>query len=65
MAMYSMGNPVGALSGAVTGGLVADAFGWRAAFLLVRLPGVVLALIELTTLMNPRMRAANAHSQHR
>jgi MFS family permease len=39
MAFYSMGNPVGALIGVVVGGLVADAFGWRTAFLLVGLPG--------------------------
>ena len=39
LAVYSMGNPVGALIGVVVGGLVADAYGWRMAFLLVGLPG--------------------------
>ena len=63
MAMYSMGNPVGALIGVVTGGLVADAFGWRAAFLLVGLPGIVLALIVLTTLVDPRTRRAAAQAR--
>ncbi len=60
MALYSMGNPVGGLIGVVTGGLVADAFGWRTAFLLVGLPGILLALLVLATLVEPRTRMAAA-----
>jgi len=58
MATYSMGNPVGALIGVITGGLVADAFGWRTAFLLVGLPGVALAIIAVLTLVEPRLKRA-------
>ncbi|MFW6093239.1 MAG: spinster family MFS transporter [Pseudomonadota bacterium] len=60
MAFYSMGNPVGALIGVVVGGLVADAFGWRMAFLLVGLPGIALAIIAIATLIEPRARRAAA-----
>lgn len=60
MAFYLMGNPIGALLGVVVGGLVADAFGWRRAFLLVGMPGIVLAVIVVLTLVEPRMRRAAA-----
>jgi MFS family permease len=60
MALYSMGNPVGALIGVITGGLIADAFGWRVAFLIVGLPGIVLAIIAATTLVEPRLRRTAA-----
>jgi MFS family permease len=58
MAFYSMGNPVGALIGVVVGGLVADAYGWRTAFLLVGLPGLAFAVLVITTLFEPRARRA-------
>ncbi|HEY5647068.1 MAG TPA: MFS transporter [Pseudomonadales bacterium] len=58
MALYSMGNPVGGLIGVVTGGLVADAFGWRWAFLLVGLPGIALAVLVVASLFEPRIRLA-------
>ncbi len=60
MAIYSMGNPVGALIGVVTGGLIADAFGWRTAFLVVGLPGILLAIVAALTLIEPRMKRAAA-----
>ncbi|MEZ5557046.1 MAG: MFS transporter [Pseudomonadales bacterium] len=60
MAFYSMGNPVGALIGVVSGGLIADAFGWRTAFLFVGIPGIALAVITILTLVEPRMRLAAA-----
>lgn len=60
MAFYSMGNPVGALIGVVTGGLIADAFGWRVAFLIVGLPGILLAMVVVATLVEPRLRKAAA-----
>lgn len=60
MAVYSMGNPVGALIGVVTGGLIADAYGWRTAFLLVGLPGIALAIVVVLTLIEPRLKRAAA-----
>lgn len=58
MALYSMGNPVGALIGVVVGGLVADAWGWRTAFLLVGAPGLLFAVLVIATLIEPRTRKA-------
>jgi len=58
LAFYSMGIPLGSLAGMVMGGLVADAFGWRAAFFLAGAPGVVLAIIAWITLPEPRRNAA-------
>jgi predicted MFS family arabinose efflux permease len=45
IAFYGLGVPIGSLLGMVIGGVLADAYGWRIAFLAVGLPGVLLALI--------------------
>jgi MFS family permease len=63
MAFYSMGNPIGALIGVVAGGLMADAFGWRSAFLLVGLPGIAFAVIVILTLVEPRIKQAAAEAK--
>lgn len=60
MAIYSMGSAVGGLVGVIVGGLVADAYGWRTAFLLVGLPGIGLAVVAVLTLVEPRIREAAA-----
>ena len=59
LAFYSMGTPIGGLLGLVMGGLIADAYGWRTAFLVAGVPGVVFALLAFFTLKEPRkqMRA--------
>ena len=44
LAVYSFGIPLGTMFGAVMGGQIAQAFGWRAAFMVVGLPGVLIAL---------------------
>ena len=54
LAVYAMGIPIGSLLGSVLGGLIADARGWRAAFLVVGLPGLVFAVLAFTTLKEPR-----------
>ncbi|MDP3854491.1 MFS transporter, partial [Phenylobacterium sp.] len=54
LAFYSMGTPLGGLLGLVLGGLVADAYGWRAAFLVAGLPGILFALLCWFTLKEPR-----------
>jgi len=60
LAFFSMGGPVGGLVGMATGGIVADLWGWRAAFLVVAVPGVILGLITALTLPEPR-RASQFH----
>lgn len=57
ISFYSLGIPIGSLLGMLIGGLVADAYGWRAAFLVAGLPGVALALIVFLVLRDPRMSA--------
>jgi MFS family permease len=54
LAFYSMGTPLGGLLGLVMGGLIADAYGWRAAFLVAGLPGIFFALLTWFTLKEPR-----------
>ena len=56
LAFYSMGTPLGGLIGTALGGVIADAYGWRAAFLVCGLPGLVLAIIALMTLVEPRIK---------
>jgi MFS family permease len=63
LAFYSMGTPIGSLVGLVMGGLVADAYGWRAAFLVAGLPGLVFALLAFFTLKEPRARLARHSAQ--
>ena len=60
LGIYMMGVPIGSLVGLVAGGLLADAFGWRTAFLLVGLPGVVLAAVLILAVRDPRMEAGAA-----
>jgi MFS family permease len=54
IAFYMLGAPIGGLLGMVIGGLVADAHGWRAAFLVVGAPGLICAVVAFTTLREPR-----------
>jgi len=58
IAFYSIGTPLGTLAGMAMGGLIADAYGWRAAFMVAGAPGVVFALIAAFTLVEPRKALA-------
>jgi MFS family permease len=58
LAFYSLGVPIGTLVGLAMGGLVADAYGWRAAFMVAGLPGLALAALIGLTVKEPRPRAA-------
>lgn len=59
MATFSLGIPAGSLIGMTIGGLIADSFGWRAAFLVVGLPGVILGFVAMFTLPEPRRSSAS------
>jgi predicted MFS family arabinose efflux permease len=54
MGIYSLGVVLGAGLGTTIGGVVANAFGWRVAMLVVGLPGVLLAIIIKLTITEPR-----------
>jgi MFS family permease len=58
LALYSLGVPVGSLAGLVLGGILLATLGWRAAFLIAGLPGILLAVIVWFTLDEPRKGAA-------
>src|ERR1700722_1876586 len=45
LAFFAMGTPVGSLLGLSLGGLIASAYGWRTAFLLAGIPGLLLAVL--------------------
>lgn len=54
LAFYSLGIPLGSLMGLALGGLVADAYGWRTAFFVAGAPGLLLAVLALVVLKEPR-----------
>ncbi len=55
LGIYALGIPVGILFGNLAGGWIAEFFGWRAAFLVVGIPGIVLAIaLKLTVREPPR-----------
>lgn len=56
LSFYSMGVPLGSLIGLALGGLIADKFGWRAAFLLAGLPGLILSALAFFTLRETRSK---------
>jgi MFS family permease len=54
LALYSLGVPLGSMMGVLYGGRVAAAYGWRMAFFAVGLPGVILALLMLLVIREPK-----------
>ncbi len=54
ISIYSLGVPLGILFGAVAGGAIGEALGWRIAFMLVGAPGLILAVIVLVVIKDPR-----------
>ena len=54
IAFYGLGVPIGSLLGLIIGGIVNDLYGWRVALMLVGLPGLVLALVVLFVMREPR-----------
>lgn len=63
ISFYSLGIPIGGLLGMVIGGLIADAYGWRVAFFVAGIPGILMALVVWLVLRDPRMaNLAQGHS---
>jgi MFS family permease len=54
LAIYSLGVPVGSALGTALGGFVAAEYGWRVAFFSVGVPGVLLALLLLIVVREPK-----------
>lgn len=64
LAFFSIGTPLGGLLGLAAGGIMADLYGWRTAFLLAGLPGLVLTVVVLLTLREPRKQIAADAVRH-
>jgi predicted MFS family arabinose efflux permease len=62
LALYACGVPVGVGLGYWLGGWINDAFGWRAAFFVVGLPGVLMALLVRLTVQEPRRGLSEQHA---
>jgi MFS family permease len=53
ISIYSLGASGGAIVGLIVGTQVAQAYGWRTAFLVMGLPGLILAILIRKTLAEP------------
>jgi MFS family permease len=53
LGLYSLGIPVGILFGFLAGGWINEFFGWRTAFFVVGIPGLVLAVVMRLTVREP------------
>jgi predicted MFS family arabinose efflux permease len=62
LAVYSLGVPVGTTAGAALGGWIAAEHGWRMAFVVIGLLGVVAAALVLLTVKEPRRGRQDAVS---
>lgn len=53
MGVYALGIPIGILFGNLAGGWINEFFGWRNAFMVVGIPGIILAVILKMTVKEP------------
>ena len=54
LTIFSLGAPIGAWIGADIAGIINDAFNWRTVFLVLGIPGIVVGLVILATIKEPR-----------
>jgi len=59
--IYSLGVPIGMLFGLAFGGWLSDQLGWKAAFMVVGAPGLLLAAVAWWTLDEPVRGAQDVH----
>jgi MFS family permease len=58
LAVYYLSIPIGSTTAMAAGGLIAEAHGWRAAFLAAAVPGLFLSLLIALTVRAPARRTA-------
>ncbi len=68
MGIFATGVNIGIMIGFFVGGWVGELYGWRAAFMTVGIPGLILAVVVRLTLKEPERgasegRAAEAHEE--
>jgi predicted MFS family arabinose efflux permease len=61
--LYFLGQSLGVFGGFLIGGMIAAAYGWRAAFLMAGLPGMLLVLVVWLTVREPRRGAQERTSK--
>lgn len=54
MTIFALGAPIGAWLGSDIAGYFSTLYGWRAAFLVLGIPGIILALIIMWTIKEPK-----------
>ncbi|MFC0102116.1 spinster family MFS transporter [Sphingopyxis terrae] len=59
IAFYGLGIPIGSLLGLIVGGIVNDLWGWRIAFMVVGVPGLLLAFMVPMFIKEVRARGAD------
>ncbi len=59
MSIYSTGINIGVLAGFLLGGWINEYFGWRMAFLVVGLPGILIAILLRFTIKEPARTSVN------
>jgi predicted MFS family arabinose efflux permease len=59
MAIYMSGSALAAIVGFIAGGWLNEAYGWRVAFFVIGIPGLVLAILVYRTIAEPRSTAAS------
>lgn len=57
LALYSLGVPAGSMIGAFAAGRIAEAYSWRVAFYAMGIPGIVMALLLLVIVREPKRGA--------
>jgi MFS family permease len=62
LGIYSLGIPFGILFGFIAGGWLNEFFGWRVAFFVVGIPGLLLAILVRFTLREPHRGMAEGKS---
>lgn len=63
LSIYSMGINIGVLFGFLLGGWINQYFGWRTAFIVVGVPGILVALLIQFTVKEPKRGTHDAVSQ--
>lgn len=60
LGIYTTGISLGILVGFMLGGLIAEQYGWRVGFFVAGVPGILLALVLMFTVAEPKRGAADA-----
>lgn len=63
LGIYALGIPAGGMIGTLMGGWLNEAYDWRTAFMVVGLPGLILAVIVRLTLREPVRGASDAQAE--